>query len=395
MEQAWNMLRNLQILTPSESIPIVAAAGRWASRNIRARHDSPPFDQSRYDGYALGEAENTTYKLLGNKAITAGDDTFYCLHKGEAIPIMTGAPLPEGTVAIVPEETCQIDHHTLKIRRFPEKGGMWLKKGSNFSKGDVYLKRGERINPMHVAFMALDGRDRINVFSRPAVAVVSSGDELSSTEATSLKKAQIRNSHPALIQALLTPYGQISRKVHVPDRVDLMKKALLEALQSEALITITTGGLGLGIKDLTRRVIRETGATALFEGIHAIPIGTFSCYLHGEKVIFALPGGMVGVLLISKLFIEPFLKKIQGARPTPFPGPFRTMRLKRGNETMKQRGNKIRFVKARYWEEGEERWVSPLDPHIQSLSDMNAFILSGISIGQEGNNVPVFTLWET
>ena len=396
MEQAWNILGNLQLLTLPESVPIHEAIGRWSSRDIRACHDSPPFDQSRYDGFALGAVEGTSYKILNGKVITAGDGNFYHLQKGEAIPIMTGAPLPKGTAAIVPEEACQINHHTLTVRRFPNKGDMWLKKGSNFSKGDLYLRQGSRINPMHVAFLTLDGKDQVEVYSRPIVAIISSGDELSTSKVQTLGRAKIRNSHPALIQALLTPYARVTQKMHVPDRVEPMKNALVAALNSEALITITTGGLGKGIKDLTRQVIHELGAETLFEGIQVIPIGTFSCYLYGNKIIFALPGGMIGVLLISKLFIEPFLKKIQGAPFASSPGPFRMMYLKDSQGRLRRRENKRRFIKARHWEEGEEeRWVSPLDPQNDSLTDMNAFILSGISTGRNGAKVPVFTLWES
>ena len=398
-QNAWGLLQGIDLLTPPETVSIDAAVGRISYLDVLAVHDSPPFDQSRYDGYALGEGRRT-YTIVSDQPITAGDGSPHALGMGAAIPIMTGAPLPRGTRAIVPGEWCKLEGTTLSVNRFPDKHSMWLKKGSNFSTGEIYIKRGDAINPMHVAFMALDGKARVQVFSRPTLMVISSGDELASYEEPTLGQAMIRNSHPALIQALLVPDGIVIGKIHIPDRVDVMEKTLKEALQSKATIVITTGGLGQGVKDLTRKVLHEIGCIPLFEGVKAIPIGTFSCYQYGEKIVFSLPGGMVGVMLLSKLYIVPFIRKIQGLLPSPSLGPFRLTRLKGDSRALlkKRRNGMIRFVKARLWTEGNSQWVSPLDPATESLTKMNAFILSG-DWEENGENVsskvPIFPLWES
>ena len=115
--------------------------------NIIAKSDSPPVTQSRFDGFALGgPTESLSYKITTNTAITAGDNGKYILSRGDAIPIMTGAPLPEGTSQIVPFEMCQVNGQILKVEKLPSKERMVLKKGSDFSKGQKFLKRGEKIN---------------------------------------------------------------------------------------------------------------------------------------------------------------------------------------------------------------------------------------------------------
>ncbi len=405
LQQAWDVLRMINLLTPPETIPIAESKGRVAAKTLKATHDSPPFSQSRFDGYALGEpgTDPSRFRIITQSVVTAGDGRPRILSRGEAIPIMTGAPVPEGTHAILPEEWCSKgENGTLQVERFPERKRMYLKKGADFKKGDILLKRNETIHPIHVAFMALDGREHVEVFSLPIIRVVCSGDELAKHPKKILNKGEIRNSHPVLIQSILSPHGVIQGELRLPDSLKVLKRNLLEVLHSDASIVITTGGMGRGIKDLTRKALRAIGAVPLFEGINAIPIGTFSCYRYNQKVIFALPGGMVGVILLTELFVHPFVKKVQGKLILPFPGPFVEMSLHPAAVSpptfrFHTKAAGIRFIKAYTWSEGGKKWVAPLRPDTDTLKRLNAFILLN---GQEQKAekrdlVQVFPLWNS
>jgi len=404
LEHAWDLIQGIELNTRPETISIFKASGRVSCRDVHAANDSPPFDQSRFDGFAVGDPinEKESYRIIRGKSVTAGDPGPYVVSQGEALPIMTGSPIPKGTRWVVPHETCVIQGDTLTLQKIPKKERMVLKKGADFAKGDVLLRKGERINPLHVAFLALDGKSRIEVFSLPMLAVVSLGNELTSIGTKRLKKATIRNSHPALIQSLVHPSGEVKYRKLVADDIGKIKEILIESLQSKAQVIITTGGMGAGVKDLTRKAIHAVGATPLFEGVDAVPIGTFSCYLYGEKIIFSLPGGMVGVLLLTKLFVVPFLMKLQGARIPPEIGPFKravlsvssVKRLEEGAFPIKGRETQktVRFVKARFWtDEQGETYVAPLDA--EALLKINSFIVMDSRDKTDNGKVPIFTLW--
>ena len=406
LEHAWDLIKGVDLFTDSEITTIFNASGRISYKDIYAENDSPPFDQSRFDGFALGNLQNdeTSYRIIYEKPITAGDSSKYVISEGEAFPIMTGSPIPKGTRLIVPHESCTIQGSKLVLREIPKKRRMILTKGADFTRGDILLKKGEKINPLRVAFLALDGKSHIEVFSLPSLCVISLGNELTSIRAKRLKTAMIRNSHPALIQSLIHLNGKVRYRKHVADDLDKIKKNLTKTLHSKAQVIVTTGGMGTGIKDLTRKAVRAVGAVPLFEGVDAVPIGTFSCYLYNKKIIFCLPGGMVGVLLLTKLFIVPFLMKMQGAEFPPEIGPFETALLTgsptkklntnsfpiKGRETQKT----IRFIKARSWiNEHGKTLVTPLDA--EALLKINSFIvIKSRDTAITGRRVPIFSLWK-
>ena len=400
IQEAWNILCDLTLSPLIEKVSILEAVGRVAAMDVRAAHESPPFDQSRYDGFAVGEANDkysSSFKISQENAITAGDPKAYRVAKGRAIPIMTGAPIPEGACMVVPQEACDVQGNTIVIRHLPDKERMILKKGADFIKGELLLKNGEPITPIHVAFLALDGRRTVEAYRRPTLSVLSFGDELMPFTSKDLGESKIRNSHVPLIHALLSPFGTVVREKRVADDQERIEKALRKEADADTQIIVTTGGLGKGIKDLTQKALHAIRAFPLFEGINAVPIGTFSCYLYKNKVVFSMPGGMIGVLLLTKLYLLPFVKKLQ---KMPYPrevGPFQAMRVlpqKIPFIPSKRPSGKqpVRFAKAKSWREGKHHWVSPLEE--SALRTMNAFMVLNLIKPTNRDEVPVFQLWE-
>jgi len=406
LQHAWDILREVKLLTSVESVSINQAAGRVAFTEVRAANDSPPFDLSRFDGFAIGNdgqpSSHKTYKILTQEAVTAGDAKRYTVSTGEALPIMTGAPLPRGTSMVIPREECVVTGNFLKIKRVPEKDRMVLQKGADFTRGETYLEKGQKINPIHAAFLALDGKSKVEVFALPSIGVLSLGDELENISKKHLKTAKIRNSHPALIQSIISPYGNVVYQGIVEDDLEKIKGVLKDLLHSDIQVIVTTGGMGKGIKDLTRNAICGVGAETLLEGIDAIPIGTFSCYQYRDKVIFSFPGGMIGVLLLADLFLKPFVKKMQGISMPGNVGPFIKAILINDNAIPKEipfgRGHNtrrtIKFLKARLWKKAGKKYVTPLQKG-ESLLHLNSFILLKFPESMNNKNITVFPLWNS
>jgi molybdopterin molybdotransferase len=397
VQQAWEILMRLNIKTGPERVPIAQAAGRKAFEDVSAACDSPPFSLSRYDGYALGE-KNTSdwFDIIIKTPLTAGNVFEKSLKSQQAIPIMTGAPLPEGTHYIVPHERCLISGTRLRPRLIDQNSRMSLRQGLNFRKGETYLLAGTTITPLHVAFLAMDGKSDVKVFSKPCLAVVSTGDELSVVIEKNLQKGHIRNSHPSLIYSALLRYGIVTQSEIVSDDPVLLKERFAYYINSDEDVIITTGGLGKGVRDFTRTVLKETGCFPLFEGIAAWPVGTFSAYETNGKIVFAFPGGLVSVLLLTKFFLEPFLKMIQGWQSPGNPGPFSAVELLDFSSDLPRffpaKKGWIRFIKARCLrqENSDALYVSPL--RSDDLSNLNAFIVSEDGASLTGK-VKVFRLW--
>jgi len=393
--KAWERLTSVEITTRPEKVSIENANGRICCSTIYAASDSPPFNQSRFDGFALGEIAGERYQIVGDMVITAGVSPSVKLSPGQAIRIMTGAPLPDGTTHVVPSESCRIDNQGfLYVQDLPSPEMSILRKGANFLKGHPYLKRGEKINPFHISFLALDGKEDVTVFSLPLITILSLGDELEEIGKEVLEHGKIRNSHPFLLSAILRSCGIVADTFQVEDEPKKVHKRLADILSSPTQLLITTGGMGKGVKDITRKTLRKAGALPLFEGVQAFPIGTFSCYLWHNKVIFALPGGQVGVALIAKLFIQPFLLKMQGAKRVEFFSPLYQARFKKEKGDFTQESGKsktIKFFKAKTWFEGGNFHVKRLSS--RSLTEMNSFIVSGVKENKK-NSVNVFPLWD-
>jgi len=398
VQQAWNTLMALGTTSRPEIIPIAQAVGKIAFENITASCDSPPFSLSRYDGYALGENNsNEWFDIITENSLTAGHVFKGTLKPQQALPIMTGAPLPEGTHYILPAEHCEVTGKRIRPLMLEKTKKMALKKGQNFRKGERYIAAGECITPLHVAFLAMDGKSQVKVYSKPRLSIISTGDELSDVTEKNPGNGHIRNSHPDMIYSMLSANGILTQSEIIGDTPALMRERFTHYINTDEDVIITTGGLGKGVRDFTRMTLQETGCLPLFEGIAAWPVGTFSVYRIHEKIIFSCPGGLVSAILLVKLFMEPFLKKIQGWRPLDKPGPFSWVKLSdipAGSFRLSvEKKGWIRFVKAHccYQDNSPPLCVTPLMPD-DSLLKLNAFIVIDNIVPPDGR-VKVFKLW--
>jgi molybdenum cofactor synthesis domain-containing protein len=257
-----------------ESIPLTEALGRILAEDIVADTDLPPFDRSQMDGYAVRAADiakaPTKLKIIGESA--AGRGWHNEMKSGEAVRIMTGAPVPVGADSVQQVElTRELDGgDVVEIFETVTVGRSVVKRGSEIKKGETVLRAGERINAGVVAVLASFGYAKVNVGKRPRVAVLATGTELVPVDQAP-GKDQIRDSNNFSISA----YGELAgatveRLPLAGDDIAQLKQQIAGSAERSHII-ITSGGVSVGRYDFTKTVLKELGAEIFFERVALRP----------------------------------------------------------------------------------------------------------------------------
>ena len=298
-----------------ERLPLEQALGRVIAEDIIADTDMPPFDRSQMDGYAVraADTENApiTLKLVGESA--AGRGWHQTLRAGEAVRIMTGAPLPKGADAVQKIEETSEHGISVTIREPTSTGRYIVYKGKEIKKGKVVLASDTKITPNNIAVPAAFGYAKLKVAKRPRVAILSTGTEIVDV-AKRPKRDQIRNSNSIMLRALCELAGADSTILpHVGDDISDLRSQISEAART-ADILITTGGVSVGKYDLTKLALRELGAEIFFERLRLKP-GKPTVFARLKKtLIFALPGNPVSAAVTYYLFVRSAVMRMQNAR---------------------------------------------------------------------------------
>src|SRR5215204_2831680 len=281
--------RETRSLKP-ERIPLDESIGRVLAEDIVADTDMPPFDRSQMDGYAVKAADTeyapVTLKLVGESA--AGRGWYKPLMRGEAVRIMTGAPVPHGTDAVQKIEVTSEDGDTVTISEPTSKGRFIVAKGKEIKKGKVVLQSGTVITPNNIAVPAAFGYAKLKVAKRPRVAILSTGSEIVEVSKRP-KRDQIRNSNSLMLKALCEQVGAESWILpNVGDDISDLRSQISSAAHTVDVL-ITTGGVSVGKYDLTKLALSDLGAEIFFERIRLKP-GKPTVFAQLKKTaIFALP----------------------------------------------------------------------------------------------------------
>jgi len=330
---------------PSEvqEVDLLAASGRVLAEPILADRDFPPFPRATRDGYAVRAADVTQVparlQLVGE--IRAGDspDPETCsVGRGQAVSIMTGAPLPAGADAVVMIEYTAAAGKSVEIQRRVKSGENFVPRGAEARQGQVLVDRGTRLDHAAIAMAASVGASTLPVFRNPRVAVLSTGDELVEIGATP-GPAQIRNSNTYSLAAQIeNSGGEAVRLPTAPDEPQRLRALIEEGLQCDLLLL--TGGVSMGKYDLVEQVLAELKAEFYFTGAKiqpGKPVVFGSCGagiparvleanrqpMRAEmpaphrKYFFGLPGNPVSTMVTFKLFAQPMIAALSGAKAEP------------------------------------------------------------------------------
>lgn len=315
------ILENVSVL-PSEKANLENSVGRVLAEDLYALEDLPPFDNSAMDGFAVrledcADASVETPALLEvRETLRAGDLPAVKIQAKEAVRIMTGAPVPQGTEAVVMVEATASDGNgKVKILQAPEEGEHIRLKGEDVKKGDLLLKKGTLIRPYEVALLAAQGIAEIPAVWWATAAVVSTGSELVEYS-QALSPGKIRNSNGPALASCLSRWGALPLyKGIVQDDPTELKKTLKEALEVSD-ITLISGGVSVGDFDYTKKVLEELGLKVIFWKAAIKPGKPLLFGLWEGKPVFGLPGNPVSVLVCLEEFVRPAIEKMQGRNPS-------------------------------------------------------------------------------
>jgi molybdopterin molybdotransferase len=355
--------------------------------------DSPPFDKSAMDGFAVRAediaAPPVTLAVIAD--IPAGTMPRARIGAGQAASIMTGAPVPEGADSVVMVEwTSGFGGKEVTVERAVRAGANVSKRGRITGRGDVVVEQGTRIGVEEAALLAMVGADPVPVFELPRVALIATGDELVPPSATP-GPAQIRNCASVALRAFFKGYGIDADDLGaVGDSAEATREALEKALDRD--IVVLTGGVSVGTYDFVQEVLEALGVDVYVTRVAVKPGKPTVFGTLGDKMIFGLPGNPVSTMVISRVLLGPALEKRLGLRPS---GPRIIQARLRGD--MKKRPDRLWFVPAHIDIE-KEALVSPIPNHgsadIPSAAAANCLIVGpkGETLIKSGSSVAVFLL---
>ena len=307
----------LQHTTPldSESVAVSDAVDRVLAEDIIADTDLPPFDRAQMDGYAVRseDVSNTPARLRIVGESAAGSGWHHEMKTGEAVRIMTGAPVPVGADAVQQVELTRESDGQVEILERVESGRSIVRRASEISAGETVLRAGEDINAAMIATLASFGYAEVKVGRRPRVAVMATGSELVDVD----KKPgadQIRDSNNYTIAAYAALAGAcVERLPLAVDDTEGLKRQIGQAAAATDVL-VTSGGVSMGVYDFTKTALRELGAEIFFERVSLRPGKPTVFARLGDTLVFGLPGNPVSVTVTFNLFVRTALRAMQGAK---------------------------------------------------------------------------------
>jgi molybdenum cofactor synthesis domain-containing protein len=297
-------------------VALIESSRRILAEDIIADGDLPPFDRSQMDGYAIRAADVATtpahLKVVGESAAGAG--WHHEMKAGEAVRIMTGAPVPKGADAVQQVELTREANGAglVEIRAPVEVGRSIVSRGQEIKAGETVIRAGEEINAQMIATLASFGYAQIKVGRQPRVAVMATGSELVDVNKKPARD-QIRDSNNYTIEAYAKLAGAtVDRLPLAGDDPALLKQQMATALET-CDVLITSGGVSMGAYDYTKAAFKELGAEIFFERVALKPGKPTVFGRIEDKLIFGLPGNPVSVAVTFNLFARPALRAMQGA----------------------------------------------------------------------------------
>lgn len=359
-----------------ETIEIEDAFDRILSIRVYSDRDYPPFDRSVRDGFAVRSADVTSsgvqLKCVGE--LRAGGKFDGVVGPGQCVEIMTGASVPQGADAVVMIEHTKRDGWTITLDREARPGQHIVRRGSEAGEGSLLLSEHTRLGYAEIALAAQAGATQLEVFQRPSVAILSTGDEV--VEARKFPgPLEVRNSNGISVQILAGSAG--ARPVHLgnaPDEIGAIRAAIERGLQEDILVL--SGGVSMGKYDLTEQALADLGAVFHYTGVEIRPGRPAVFATCRDKLVFGLPGNPVSTMVTFELFVLPAIDILSGAAPRSLP-----IFKARLDSPVREKGALTHFLPSRIEWTGREAHVTQLrwqgSGDVVALATANGFLVVG------------------
>lgn len=318
------------MLTPEEALKIVLdatpqlepaavspndALGRVLAQDVCADRAYPPFDRSMMDGFAVRVSDaGKTIPVVGEVAAgTTFDDT---LPTGACVAIMTGAPCPSGTEAVVQKEHVHLSDGAAELPATIAPDRNIVRTGSECARGAVIVERGARATPLHRALMESFGLESVSVIPQAAATVIGTGSELVSDSAAP-GVAQIRSSNAPVLGDFIQAAGADCLAYRTAgDTLEAIAEAFEGA--SEGNVVISTGGVSVGTYDLVPKALESLGAKIHFHGVEQRPGKPMLFATYRNQLVFGLSGNPMACIVGFNIYVLPALRTLMGfAPPSP------------------------------------------------------------------------------
>jgi len=355
-----------------EIVSLANSLGRTLAQEIRADRAYPPFDRAIRDGFAVRAADvapGAKLKCIGE--LKAGDTPEISVAPGTCVQIMTGAAVPKGADAVVMIEHTRTEGDAIIFDRAIDPGQHIVPRGKEAASGQLLLKPGARIGFAEIAAAAQVGTTEVEVYRKPRVAILSTGDEVVPAE-TAPGDFQIRNSNAYSLAAQVSLAGgePVVLSNAKDSEADLHEK-ILQGLQCEVLIL--SGGVSAGKYDLVEKVLGDLGAVFHFDAVAIRPGKPTVFAVCRKKPVFGLPGNPVSTMVTFELFASLALQMLAGQEPRPL--AFLEARL---GESLREKTGLAHFLPAKLTWPGGTPTVVPLrwqgSGDLAAVSQSNCFL---------------------
>lgn len=311
----------------TETQPLSACAGRVLAADILSS-DLPPFENSSVDGFAViardlvgvSDSSPRTLKVIAD--IAAGAVIDVALGRGEAVRIMTGAPIPKGADAVIMVEDTDFDSRNpgttpptaIKASKAVQVGENLRRRGMDIKAGHKVLFAGQRLRAQDIGLLAMLGVASVSVYRRPRVALLSSGDELIPVESPSLTPGKIRDSNSYVLATLVTEAGCEAMTLGIaPDKQDAVQFMLDQAAGVSADLIISSAGVSVGAFDFVKEVVESHGKLDFWK-VNIRPGKPLAFGEYRKVPFFGLPGNPVSAFIGFEVFVRPALGRLCGLK---------------------------------------------------------------------------------
>ena len=390
LEEALEILNKNTKALKSEVVSIKDSLKRVLYGDVKSKINNPPFNKSVFDGYAFksedskGTSKENPIELKIVDEIFAGMWPEIEIKHGEAIRIMTGAPIPMGADCVLKQEETERHGDLVKIFKEMKSYENISFMGEDIKIGETLIKKGKRLDYADLGIMASSGISEVLVYKKPRVSIISTGDEVCDINST-LKPGKIYDSNLYSLSARIEELGyNVLSMEHVGDNILKIGEAIEKAFEKSDIV-FTTGGASVGEKDLMQKVSESIGFEKLFWKIKIKPGSAVVCSKKEEKILISLSGNPNAALTTFELLGKSVLKKLEGEEEN--------INIKREKGVLMDSFNKKspqrRFLRGNviYDEKGTKVYITQIKSGNGILSSLlNANCLIEIEKGNEGLN---------
>ena len=390
LEEALEILNKNTKALKSEVVSIKDSLKRVLYGDVKSKINNPPFNKSVFDGYAFksedskGTSKENPIERKIVDEIFAGMWPEIEIKHGEAIRIMTGAPIPMGADCVLKQEETERHGDLVKIFKEMKSYENISFMGEDIKIGETLIKKGKRLDYADLGIMASSGISEVLVYKKPRVSIISTGDEVCDINST-LKPGKIYDSNLYSLSARIEELGyNVLSMEHVGDNILKIGEAIEKAFEKSDIV-FTTGGASVGEKDLMQKVSESIGFEKLFWKIKIKPGSAVVCSKKEEKILISLSGNPNAALTTFELLGKPVLKKLEGEEEN--------INIKREKGVLMDSFNKKspqrRFLRGNviYDEKGTKVYITQIKSGNGILSSLlNANCLIEIEKGNEGLN---------